>query len=129
MVTMQKYREIKRFVQETLGCSCPEEVFNNIDYQKENDGNLGRKITVGDRLLIYIITMDRKSNIQEVISSALEQGIEERERKGFNRFRLVIVASHPDELRSTADHVFDSSGYTDEKTHLHIVNESDVDCL
>ena len=126
---MQTYPEIKHFVQETLGCSCPEEVFNNIDYQKENDGNLGRKITVGDRLLIYIITMDRKSNIQEVISSALEQGIEERERKGFNRFRLVIVASHPDELRSTADHVFDSSGYTDEKTHLHIVNESDVDCL
>ena len=123
------YPEIKRFVQETLGCSCPEEVFNNIDYQKESDGKLGRKITVGDRLLIYIITMDRKSNIQEVINSALEQGIEERERKGFNRFRLVIVASHPDELRSTADHAFDSSGYTDEKTHLHIVNESDVDCL
>ena len=126
---MQAYPEIKRFVQETLGCSCPEEVFNKIDYQKESDGKLGRKITVGDRLLIYIITMDRKSNIQEVIHSALEQGIEERERKGFNRFRLVIVASHPDELRSTADHAFDSSGYTDEKTHLHIVNESDVDCL
>ena len=126
---MQMYPEIKRFVQETLGCSCPEEVFNKIDYQKESDEKLGRKITVGDRLLIYIITMDRKSNIQEVIHSALEQGIEERERKGFNRFRLVIVASHPDELRSTADHAFDSSGYTDEKTHLHIVNESDVDCL
>ena len=93
---MQAYPEIKRFVQETLGCSCPEEVFNKIDYQKESDENLGRKITVGDRLLIYIITMDRKSNIQEVINSALEQGIEEREKKGFNRFRLVLVASHPD---------------------------------
>ena len=126
---MQTYPEIKHFVQETLGCSCPEEVFNNIDYQKESDGNLGRKITVGGRLLIYIITMDRKSNVQEVINLALEQGIEEREKKGFNRFRLVIVASHPDELRSTADHAFYSSGYTDEKTHLHIVSKSDVDCL
>ena len=81
---MQTYPEIKRFVQETLGCSCPEEVFNKIDYQKESDSISGGKVNVGDRLLIYIITMDCKSNIQEIINSALEKGVEERERKGFN---------------------------------------------
>jgi len=124
---MQTYPEIKRFVQETLGCSCPEEVFNQIDYQKECDDIYERKINVGERLLIYIITMGGKSNIQGVISSALEQGVEERDEKGLNRFRLVLVASCPDELRSSAEHAFDSSGYADEKTHLHIVNESDVD--
>jgi len=123
---MQTYTEIKRFVQETLGCSCPEEVFNKIDYQKECDGILGRKVIVGDRLLIYIITMDDKSNIQGVINSALEQGVEERDKKGLNRFRLVLATSHPDELRSLAERAFDSSGCTDNKTHLHIVNESDV---
>ena len=123
---MQKYPEIKRFVQETLGCTCPEEVFNRIDYQKECDGISGRKINVGERLLIYIITMDGKPNIQGVISSALEQGVEERDEKGFTRFRLVLESSRPDELRSSAEHAFDISGYTDEKTHLHIVNESDV---
>ena len=126
---MQTYPEIKRFVQETLGCSCPEEVFNKIDYQKESDGISGRKINVSDRLLIYIITMDRKSNIQGVIDLALEQGVEEREKNGLNRFRLVLVTSNPDELRRSAEHAFDSSGYTDEKTHLHIVNESDVESL
>jgi hypothetical protein len=124
---MQIYPEIKRFVQEALGCSCPEEVFNKIDYQKESDGISGRKVTVGDRLLIYIITMDGKSNFQGVINSALERGVEERDIKGFNRFRLVLVASRPDELRSLAEYAFDSSGYTDEKTHLHVVNESDVE--
>jgi hypothetical protein len=124
---MQTYPEIKRFVQETLGCSCPEEVFNQIDYQKECDDISGRKVNVGERLLIYIITMDGKSNIQGVINSALEQGVEEREKKGLNRFRLVLVDSCPDELRSLAEHAFDSSGYADEKTHLHIVNESDVE--
>ena len=123
---MQIYPEIKRFVQETLGCSCPEEVFTQINYQEEDDSILGRKINVGDRLLIYIISMDRKSRIQEVINSALEQGVEERDKKGLNRFRLVLVTSCPDELRSSAEHAFDNSGYTDEKTHLHIVNESDV---
>ena len=124
---MQIYPEIKRFVQETLGCSCPEEVFNTIDYQKESDDISGRKINVGDRLLIYIITMDGKSKIQGVINSALERGVVERDKKGFNRFRLVLVASRPDELRSSAERAFDSSGYTDEKTHIHVVNESDVE--
>ena len=124
---MQTYPEIKRFVQETLGCSCPEEVFNQIDYQKACDGISGRKINVGERLLIYIITMGGKSNIQGDVSSALEQGVEERDEKGLNRFRLVLVGSCPDELRSLAEHAFDSSGYADEKTHLHIVNESDVE--
>ena len=124
---MQTYPETKRFVQETLGCSCPEEVFNKIDYQKESDGISGRKVNVGDRLLIYIITMDGKSNTQGVINSALERGVEERDNKGLNRFRLVLVASHPDVLRSSAELAFESSGYTDEKTHLHVVNESDVE--
>ena len=123
---MQKYPEIKRFVQETLGCTCPEEVFNKIDYQKECDNISGRKINVGNRLLIYIITMDGKPNIQGVISSALEQGVEERDEKGFTRFRLVLESSHPDELRVLAEHAFDSSGCADEKTHLHVVNESEV---
>ena len=123
---MQTYPEIKRFVQETLGCSCPEEVFNQIDYQKEYDGISGSKVNVGNRLLIYIITMEGKSSIQGVINSALERGVVERDKKGFNRFRLVLVACHPDELRSSAERAFNSSGYTDEKTHLHVVNESEV---
>jgi len=126
-MTIQTYPEIKRFVQEILGCSCPEEVFNNIDYQIQGGCISERKVTVGDRLLIYIINMNGTSSIQGVIHSALEQGVEERDKKGFNRFRLVLVASCPDGLRSSAEQVFDSSGYTDEKTHLHIVNESDVE--
>ena len=124
---MQAYSEIKRFVQEILGCSCPEEVFNNIDYQNASDGISGRKVNVGDRLLIYIIPTDRESDIQRVINSALERGVAERDNKGFNRLRLVLVDASPDVLRSSAEQAFESSGYTDEKTHLHVVNESDVE--
>ena len=126
---MQKYPEIKRFVQETLGCSCPEEVFNKIDCQKQRDGISERKINVGDRLLIYIITMDGESGIQAVIDPALERGVVERVKKGFNRFRLVLVASRPDELRSLAEQGFNSSAYKDNRTHIHVVSESDVDCF
>lgn len=118
--------QIKRFVQETLGCTCPEDVFNKIDYQKARDGGVGSRVNVGDRLLIYLVTVDGKSSIQEVINTMLERGIEERNNKGFNRFRLVLVTSRPDDLRSTAEKVFDGSGYADEKVHLHVVSEGDV---
>jgi len=120
------YPEIKRFVQKTLGCSCPENVFKKIVYQKAREGILGGKVDVGGRLLIYIITVDGKAGIQRVVHTALEQGVEERDNKGFNRFRLVLVASRPDALRSTAEQAFDSSEHIDEQTHLHIVDESDV---
>ena len=126
---MHIYPEIKRFVQETLGCSCPEEVFNKIDYQKESSGIWDKKINVGDRLLIYIVNTDEKSDLSKVIHSALKHGAEERSTKGLNRFRLVLVASHPDEMRSPAEHAFNDSECTDEKTHLHIVNERDVASL
>ncbi|MGB5259139.1 MAG: hypothetical protein WBO34_01290 [Gammaproteobacteria bacterium] len=124
---MQPDTAIKSFVQETLGCSCPEEVFNKIDYQINCDGISGSKVSVGDRLLIYIITMDDKSDIHGVINSALERGVEERDKKGLNRFRLVLVTSHPEELRSLAEQAFNDSGYTNEKTHIHVVSESDVE--
>jgi hypothetical protein len=126
---MQMYPEIKYFVQETLGCSCPEEVFKKIDFQEENADLAGKKVNVGDRLLIYIISLDRKFSIQGIVNSALGQGVKERDEKGYNRFRLVLVTSRPDELRALAEHVFDCSGYADEKTHLHVVTESDVEHL
>ena len=124
---MQIYPEIKRFVQDALGCSCPEEVFTEIEYQENCEDVPGRKVKVADRLLIYIINTDRESNLQGVINSALERGVVERDNKGFNRFRLVLVSSHPDELRTKAESAFNSSGYTDEKTHLHVVSEADVE--
>jgi hypothetical protein len=124
---MQAHLEIKRFVQETLGCSCPDEVFAKIHYRKGSGSLSRRKITVGDRLLIYIINIDTKSSTREVIKTALEQGIAERDGKGLNRFRLVLVASHPDDLRKPAELAFESSGYSDEKSHLHLVSESDVE--
>lgn len=123
---MQPYPEIKHFVQEILGCSCPEEVFNEIICQKGNHGIWEQKVTVGGRLLIYIITMDRKSDIQGVINAALKEGVAEREEKGLNRFRLVLVTAGPHELYSPAECAFERSEYTDEKAHLHVVRESDV---
>lgn len=123
---MQTHSEIKRFVQETLGCSCPEHVFDDIDYQKEGEGIAGNKVCVGDRLLIYIISFNRNASIEELVQSALQQGVDERDKRGLNRFRLVLVAPRPEELRSEAEGAFDLSVYKDDKTHLHLVSESEL---
>jgi len=77
--------------------------------------------------LIYVITVVAESSIQEVIYPAVKRGVEERGKKGFNRFRLVLLAPSPDELRSPAEQAFIDTGYKNEKTHLHVVNESDVE--
>jgi hypothetical protein len=120
------YPAIRHFVQETLGCTCPHEVLNNIDCQQEGDDLCREKITVGDRLLIYIISMERKSSIQDVVLTALKRGIEEREARRLNRFRLVLVTSRPEELRCAAEGAFESSCSRDKQTHLHIVHQKDV---
>ena len=123
---MIRHPEIKRFVRETLGCSCPEEVFHTIDRQELDHGIRGKRINVGGRLLIYLIRLDEESGIRDIVYSALEQGVGERERMGFNRFRLVLAASRPEELSGPAGLAFDRSEYRDERTHLHIVNEGEV---
>jgi len=71
--------------------------------------------------------MDGKSDMQEVVDSALARGVTERDNNRLNRFRLVLAASRPDELRTLAVLATTSSGYADEKTHLHIVNTGDVE--
>jgi hypothetical protein len=123
---MIRHPEIKRFVRETLGCSCPDEVFRTIDRQVVDHGFRGKRINVGDRLLIYLITMADESGIHEVVRTALEQGVGERERMGFNRFRLVLASPRPEELHGPAGRAFEGSEYRDERTHLHIVNECEV---
>jgi hypothetical protein len=53
--------KVKTFAQETLGCQCPEEVFDFIDSQRDIELfpqiSLTNKINIGNRLLIYIIQM------------------------------------------------------------------------
>ncbi len=123
---MQRHPEIKRFVQETLGCSCPEAVFDKIEYASDPSEPWQRKVTVGDRLLIYIIDAEREPDLPGKMASALELGLAERNSRGLNRFRLVLVSTHPDEVRGMAEQAFQESAYHDERTHLHILGENEI---
>lgn len=119
---------VKRFVKETLGCNCPEEVFQGINCKNNvllNDNILlDYEINVGNRLLVFVARIDEPDLIKPFLSKLVWAGVNKRDRQGFNRFRLVLLTPRANHLAKEASRAFQSLG-TDEKVHLHLVNEDD----
>jgi hypothetical protein len=120
--------EIKAFVQKTLGCGCPEEVFQYMDLKsdiKVDDIMLKGRINIGNRLLIYIVEMDDIDSIKHVVTFFTGMGIKERDGSNFNRFRLVLASDNCDGIRQAAEAVFRDID-KDEKVHLHIIPAKNI---
>jgi hypothetical protein len=121
--------KIKAFAQETLGCQCPEEVFNSIDCQRDIELShqilLTNKINIGNRLLIYILQTDDINFIKNNLPAIVQSGIKERDSKALNRVRFVIVAVKPEEIKPVAENIFKNLAGKDEKIHLHLINKND----
>jgi hypothetical protein len=119
---------IKLFVRETLGCTCPDEIFERIDCRADVNlpGGiaLDYRIDVGGRLLVFALGIDRFDSIASALPLLVSAGIEDRDNHGFNRIRLVLLTETPDRLW---DKVFDlfNSLPTDDKTHLHLIPKND----
>lgn len=123
---MKTRPEFKRFIQQTLGCRCPDGVFDKIHYAADQSTLWKRKVTVGDRLLIYIVNADMDRDLREQLDKLLQAGITERDTRGFNRFRLVLSSARPASVRTEAVALFDASTFRDDKTHLHIVRDDQL---
>ncbi|MGD0819557.1 MAG: hypothetical protein ABSA71_02295 [Desulfomonilia bacterium] len=122
-------QEVKRFVRGTLGCACPDEVFEHIAVNPLNpcpglpvDGSL----EVGGRLLIYITFKDDIQVLKESLKEIIRQGKEIRDRRGFNRFRYVVVANEVEALNAALVPLFNSMPFIDEKVHLHIITDDSI---
>ena len=123
---MMNEKEIKVFIRETLGCGCPEEVFQYMDYQSNimsGDVLLRARINVGNRLLIYVVDVEKRESIRNILSRLIDIGKKERDDLGFNRFRLVLASDNMNEIRRTSEDLFRDS-VKDEKVHLHIVQKA-----
>jgi len=118
---MLRRDDIELFVRETLGCACPDEVFERIDCRANinlpGGIELDYRITVGGRLLIFALNTDRFDCIASVLPLLTSAGIADRDNGGFNRFR-------PDRLRDKAFGLFESLA-VDDRTHLHVVAKDD----
>jgi hypothetical protein len=118
---------IRYFVRDILGCGCPEEVFNIIDpvFNIKIDNVLLRgKINIGNRLLIYVIE-GNGLNLNSLIPFLIDYGKKERDSKGFNRLRIVLVFEDPEAVKEQAISVFQNYN-KDEKIHLHLIKKSTI---
>jgi hypothetical protein len=124
---------IKEFVRETLGCQCPDSVFDIIEYTNNKllDGNslIGDTVNVGNRLLIYIIHTNEPSQILDNLTDLVRSGIAERDSKGFNRFRLVVATDDIEMMKVNIESEFVKLDEIDDRVHLHIIEKSSFNGL
>lgn len=129
MKSVSNIEVVKIFVQEVLGCKCPENVFEKIFFD-ENEPlsetcNYSIKLNVGNKLLIYILRMNDFSLIDNLLPRMINVGIEERNSSGLNRFRAVLAVGNTEQGEQIACPIFQKIAH-DDKTHLHVINESEV---
>ncbi len=125
---MMANEDIKAFTRDVLGCDCPEQVFSRIvcedDVKVESGLTISHRINIGGRLLIYVSMLDQTGELGAKLPKLINSGEKERNDKGFNRFRLVLVSENPDLIKDDAQKLFEQLG-KDEKIHLHIVSKHD----
>jgi hypothetical protein len=121
---------VRNFVRETLGCTCPEELLWQIEAERRPARSTNmpahRVLTVGNRLLIYLWEADTPS-LGATVACLLEAGREERNRRGLNRFRLVVVHPDPAQIEPTARQAYAAwKRAGEDRTHLHLVRPEDL---
>jgi hypothetical protein len=120
---------IEHFVRRTLGCSCPDEVFQSIAVS-HLPAVAGRpptvQLLVGSRLLIHVVAPPAAIPGNGWIEQLAAHGRGARDRHGYNRFRLVIASPvPPDSLRDLQER-FARAIVGDEKAHLHFVGQDQL---
>lgn len=132
MTAILDNEKIKVFVKNTLGCGCPEKVFEKIDVSKLLTVKLEKEITrivVGDTLLIYVIHPEPSGDFVDSVESIGLAGKTDRDTNKYNRFRLVVSGFDDDVQQEKVSKRFSKSFNSDEKMHIHFVNQELVDGL
>ncbi len=125
---MIQNENLKSFVQKTLGCGCPEEVFQSMDCRSHvrlNDIVLRYRINIGNRLLVYLFETDNPVSLRQALPYLASEGKKERDKLGFNRLRIVLTADNVDEVRQIAEASFKNI-QKDEKIHLHVISNHEI---
>ena len=117
-------KSITGFVRNTLGCGCPDEVFEKIEYENLSDtGQLSNvfRINIGDTLLVYIVRITVEDDCELIVRQLLIKGKDDRDHHGFNRFRLVLAGNEGMKKMAGLQKLFESLANGDKKLHLHFV--------
>jgi hypothetical protein len=124
---------LARFVRDVLGCGCPEEILRSITVDRGHlVPNLDVEVTrldVGGRLLVYVVLAAAPKPVPSLVAAAVEAGVSERDRRAFNRFRLVLAADSPAALEQPARDALEACERRDERVHLHVVSLDELRAL
>ena len=118
-----------RFVRETLGCGCGEEVFRQLETSRDlrvAGVPVAWRIDVGHRLLVYVLEVSDVSDLEPRLGTLVRFGRAERDARGFNRLRLVVSTENPAGLSDQARRIVERSGAADERVHLHVLPRAAV---
>jgi hypothetical protein len=120
---MKNSNPIKDFVQNVLGCTCPDKVFKQIEHRVVDSAFFPhtRSITIGGRLLIYVWEADGPVDLQQGLVAMLKTGKEERDERGLNRFRVVLAVKDPQNVAPLAAQYFSLFTDRDDRMHMHVV--------
>jgi hypothetical protein len=110
------------FVRATLGCTCPDAVFEQIETARAGAERL--RLGVGGRLLVYVIAGTDADDVVERLAGWVRDGVAERDRRGMNRFRLVLGAADPAAVRAVAEPRFAALTAGDDHVHLHCLHNA-----
>lgn len=117
--------ELERFVRETLGCQCAPEVFARVEDELSPLPTLpeiGRRIAVGGRLLIYLAPLPHAMRAASGLGAWVAAGLAERDGRGMNRLRLVVVLDDPSpEAVALIESAFRELPDLDDRVHLHVL--------
>jgi hypothetical protein len=115
----------ERFARETLGCQCAPEVFARVEDEPSPLPALpgiGRRIAVGGRLLIYLVWVSDAMRAASGLGAWVAAGLAERDGRGMNRLRLVVVLDDPSpEAVALIESAFRGLPDLDDRVHLHVL--------
>ncbi len=121
---------IRRFVRDTLDCTCPDDVFAQLEVRSTvvvNDALTDlRTIVIGRRLSIYLWETDDPTRIQTLLQELVSAGRDQRDKQGLNRYRAVIATNDLESIGGLARRLFNHLEDRDEKVHLHVVDRQDA---
>lgn len=87
------------------------------------------RLDVGGRLLVYVVPAAAAQQLPALVAAAVDAGVSERDRRAFNRFRLVLAADSPAALEQPARDALAACGRCDERVHLHVVSSAELPVL
>jgi hypothetical protein len=120
--------EIERFVRDTLGCGCPDEVFRSIRVERATVPGAAiagarpvTRLVLGDRLLVYALETDTGTLLPELVRALALAGRSERDTRRLNRFRLALATGHAGPPTAELEAAFSTVAGSDERMHMHLL--------